>query len=98
MKTRQLVIVAILSISASTVWAEGNSTNSGVRYVKAPRFVRPLIEKWISEYKGKLLVIDGDTVKFADNPEDFRYITDRIDAELFGLFPFEAQTGVGKEV
>lgn len=55
-------------------------------------------EKWISEYKGKLLVIDGDTVKFADNPEDFRYITDRIDAELFGLFPFEAQTGVGKEV
>ncbi len=55
-------------------------------------------EKWISEYKGKLLIIDGDHVKFADNPEDFRSITDRIDAELYGLFPFEGESGVGKEV
>lgn len=55
-------------------------------------------EKWISEYKGKLLVIDGDHVKFAENTEDFRFITDKIDAELFGLFPFEGSKGVGKEV
>jgi len=55
-------------------------------------------EKWISEYKGKLLIVDGDTCKFANNPEDFRSITDRIDAELYGLFPFEAETGVGSEV
>ena len=55
-------------------------------------------EKWISEYKGKLLIIDGDHIKFGDNPEDFRWVTDRIDAELFGLFPFEAQEGVGKEI
>ncbi|MBQ9440716.1 MAG: deoxynucleoside kinase [Paludibacteraceae bacterium] len=55
-------------------------------------------EKWISEYKGKLLIIDGDRVKFADNTEDFRFVTDKIDAELFGLFPFEGTEGVGKEV
>ena len=55
-------------------------------------------EKWISDYKGKLLIIDGDHIKFGDNPEDFRWVTDRIDAELFGLFPFEAQEGVGKEI
>lgn len=55
-------------------------------------------EKWISEYKGKLLIIDGDHIKFGDNPEDFRWVTDRIDAELFGLFPFEAAEGVGKEI
>lgn len=55
-------------------------------------------EKWISEYKGKLLIIDGDTIKFGDRAEDFRYVTDKIDAELYGLFPFEEQTGVGKEV
>ncbi len=55
-------------------------------------------EKWISEYKGKLLIIDGDHIKFGDSPEDFRWVTDRIDAELFGLFPFEAQEGVGKEI
>ncbi len=55
-------------------------------------------EKWIGEYKGKLLIIDGDKIKFGDNPEDFRWVTDRIDAELFGLFPFESSEGVGKEI
>ena len=40
-----------MSINISHIWAEGNSTNaSSVRYVKAPRFARPLVEKWITEY------------------------------------------------
>jgi hypothetical protein len=30
-----------------------------------------------------------DKVKFENKPEDFQYITDKIDAELFGLFPAE---------
>ena len=55
-------------------------------------------EAWISDYKGKLLIIDGDNIKFANNPEDFRWITDRIDAELFGLFPFEQTDERGKEI
>lgn len=55
-------------------------------------------EKWISEYKGKLLIVDGDNVKFGDNPDDFHKITDQIDAELFGLFPFETTDEVGKEI
>lgn len=55
-------------------------------------------EDWIKDYKGKLLIVPGDTCKFGNNPEDFRWITDRIDAELFGLFPFEAEPGVGKEI
>ncbi len=55
-------------------------------------------EKWISEYKGKLLIVDGDNVKFGDNPDDFCKITDQIDAELFGLFPFETTDEVGKEI
>lgn len=57
-----------------------------------------LYEGWIADYKGKLLIVDGDRYKFAQNPEDFRYITDRIDAELFGLFPFEQSNEVGKEI
>ena len=57
-----------------------------------------LYEAWIADYKGKLLIIDGDHIKFGDNPEDFRYVTDRIDAELFGLFPFEQTDEVGKEI
>ena len=55
-------------------------------------------EKWISDYKGKLLIVDGDTCKFGNRPEDFRWITDRIDAELFGLFPFEKEDTIGKEI
>ena len=55
-------------------------------------------ENWIKDYKGKLLIVEGDKIKFGDNPEDFRWVTDRIDAELFGLFPFEAEEGVGKEI
>lgn len=50
-----------------------------------------LYEGWIKTYKGNLIIIDGDTTKFESNPEDFQRITDQIDAELYGLFPFEAQ-------
>ena len=51
MKKIALTIAVLLSLNISSVWAEGNSTNtSSVRYVKAPRFARPLVEKWISEY------------------------------------------------
>ena len=57
-----------------------------------------LYVNWIAEYKGKLLIVDGDKIKFGENPEDFRFITDRIDAELFGLFPFEQSDEVGKEI
>ena len=55
-------------------------------------------EAWIADYKGKLLIVDGDKIKFGDNPEDFRWITDRIDAELYGLFPFEESGETGREI
>ena len=51
MKKIALTIAVLLSINISNIWAEGNSTNtSNVRYVKAPKFARPLVEKWITEY------------------------------------------------
>ena len=43
-------------------------------------------EKWIENYKGRLLVIDADQLDFENRPEDFASITDKIDAELYGLF------------
>ena len=46
-------------------------------------------EDWIRNYKHRLLVIDVDQIKFENRPEDFRFITDKIDAELYGLFPSE---------
>ena len=44
-------------------------------------------EERIAGYKGNLLVVDADNVKFANRPEDFEKVTDMIDAKLFGLFP-----------
>lgn len=44
-------------------------------------------ENWISTYKDNLLILDVDHLKFENNPEMFREVTDKIDAKLFGLFP-----------
>lgn len=43
-------------------------------------------ETWIKDYKGKLIIVNGNETKFEQNPQDFQKITNRIDAELFGLF------------
>ena len=43
-------------------------------------------EKWIAGYRGRLLAIDADRLDFENNPEDFASVTDKIDAELYGLF------------
>ena len=43
-------------------------------------------DEWIASYEGKVLTIDADSLDFQNNPEDFSFITDKIDAELFGLF------------
>ena len=43
-------------------------------------------EEWIAGYKGRLIEIDADNLDFLNRPEDFAQITDRIDAELYGLF------------
>jgi hypothetical protein len=61
MKRIVLTIAVLLSINISNICAErligeptgpemSTSTNSSVRTIKAPRFARPLVEKWISEY------------------------------------------------
>ncbi len=46
-------------------------------------------ENWIGDYKHNLLILDVDRIKFENNPEDFQEVIDKIDAELFGLFPKE---------
>ncbi len=43
-------------------------------------------EKWVSEYKGRIIVINADELDFVKNPEDFFSITNLIDSELYGLF------------
>lgn len=43
-------------------------------------------DQWISDYDGQVLIIEADELDFENRPEDFALITDRIDAQLFGLF------------
>ena len=38
------------------------------------------------KYKGKVLVIESDNLDFQHNPADFQTITNKIDAQLYGLF------------
>ena len=50
-----IVFTLILSLSFAEAWAgndnESDKAKSQTYYINAPRFVRPLIEKWITEYK-----------------------------------------------
>ena len=43
-------------------------------------------EKWIADYKGRLLVIDVDQTNFAEEEEALSQVVNRVNAELFGLF------------
>ena len=56
-----------------------------------PHALNDLYEEWIKNYKGNLIIIDGDTCKFEGCTESFQKITDQIDSALYGLFPLEEQ-------
>ena len=43
-------------------------------------------DEWIEKYPGKVLIIEADDLDFENRPEDFAQITDKIDAQLYGLF------------
>jgi deoxyadenosine/deoxycytidine kinase len=46
-----------------------------------------MYEDWIEGYKfGKLMIIDADTLKVSENPEDLGHVIENINAQLHGLF------------
>jgi deoxyadenosine/deoxycytidine kinase len=46
-----------------------------------------MYEDWIEGYKfGKLLIIDADTLKVSEKPEDLGQVIENINAQLHGLF------------
>ena len=53
-------------------------------------YLKGLNEKYedfiFNHYEGRVLVIESDNMDFENNPEDFRIVVNKIDAELFGLF------------
>lgn len=44
-------------------------------------------EEWIGSYKeGKLLIVDVNELDFVERQEDFSFIVEKIEREMFGLF------------
>lgn len=44
-------------------------------------------EAWIEGYKeGQMLIVDVDNLNFSERPEDLRYVINKIDALIHGLF------------
>lgn len=47
-----------------------------------------LYEEFIyKKYRGRVLTVEVDNLDYQHNRQDFAFITDKIDALLYGLFP-----------
>ena len=106
MKKVVLAIAVLLSLGVSNSWAEETSTNaSSVRYVKAPRFARPLVEKWISEYAKTQPSVEFQIAKGAQASIDLNVVFDNQNKEreefshvvYFGEFAVLPITASGSE-
>jgi len=82
----------LIYIKASTSTLVTQIQKRGRKYENAIRLdylenLNKRYDEWIESYdSGKLLVIDADEIKFADNQDDMGYVVDKVNAELFGLF------------
>ena len=79
MKRIALAIAVLLNIHTANIWAESNNNTasdasvsnvSNVHYVKAPRFARPLVEKWITEYAKTQPNVEFQIAKGGQNQDD----------------------------
>ena len=82
----------LIYIKASTPTLVTQIQKRGRKYENAIRLdylnnLNDLYNQWAESYKlGKILVIDADSINFAENPDDLGFVIDRINAKLFGLF------------
>ena len=79
MKRIALAIAVLLNIHTANIWAESNnntasdasvSSVANVHYVKAPRFARPLVEKWITEYAKTQPNVEFQIAEGGQNQDD----------------------------
>ena len=79
MKRIALAIAVLLNIHTANTWAESNNNTTSdasvsnvtsVHYVKAPRFARPLVEKWITEYAKTQPNVEFRIAKAGQNQDD----------------------------
>ncbi len=77
---------ASISTLVDQIHKRGREYESNIRIDYLSR-LNERYEAWITGYnKGKLLIIDVDKNKFAENQEHLGEIIERVNAELFGLF------------
>jgi deoxyadenosine/deoxycytidine kinase len=77
---------ASVSTLVSQIQKRGRDYENAIRldYLKN---LNEMYEDWIDGYKlGKLMIIDVDTLKVNENPEDLGKVIDNINAQLHGLF------------
>ncbi len=81
-----IYLKADVSTLVSQIQKRGREYESSIR-LDYLQHLNERYEEWISKYTaGKLLIIDVNTIKFGEIPEDFGIVIDKINAELFGLF------------
>ena len=81
----------LIYLRASVPHLVGNIQQRGRNYEQAMQLeylenLNRRYERFIANYKGRLMVIDKDPLDFKNDPKDFAKIVDRIDRTLFGLF------------
>jgi deoxyadenosine/deoxycytidine kinase len=77
---------ASVSTLVSQIAKRGRDYENSIRIDYLKR-LNERYEAWISTYdQGKLLIVDVDTNKFGEKPEDLGIIINKIDAEINGLF------------
>ena len=82
----------LIYLKASVPTLVSNIQRRGREYEASIRldYLSKLNEKyknWIGDYTaGKLLILNKDTLDFANNPEDLGFVIQRIETEIHGLF------------
>jgi len=70
----------------NNIQRRGREYESGIRLDYLSK-LNDKYNKWINNYKlGKLLIVDKDTLDFANNTEDLATIVEMIEREINGLF------------
>ncbi len=83
----------MIYLRASVPHLVGNIQKRGREYEQAIQleYLQNLNERYddfiFHKYSGKVMTIDKDTLDYQNNPKDLATIIDRIDNNLFGLFP-----------
>lgn len=81
-----IYLKASVGTLVSQIQKRGRDYENSIRidYLKS---LNDRYEEWIGDYNlGKLLIVNVDTIKFSENPDDLGHIIQRIDAEIHGLF------------